>query len=135
MMKTAIRLAALIAVMVCSAAAQAETGKIKVCRYPRISSTADGKVVNFPPLNYVGACDKNGENCRSITVSAEAGKIGKEKKACAVLNATVTESDGMPIKAGTELRPSFSSDEFRGYDVLAGDFIGAAKVVVASDFK
>ncbi|MGN6263136.1 MAG: hypothetical protein ACTHNO_20580 [Ralstonia sp.] len=41
----------------------------------------------------------------------------------------------MPIKPDTELRPSFSSDEFRGDDMLAVDFIGAAHVVVASDFR
>ncbi|WP_199030331.1 hypothetical protein [Ralstonia sp. ASV6] len=134
-MKTALKLGALVAVMACSAAAQAEAGKIKLCRIPTISSLSDGKVVTFPPLNYVGDCDKNGDNCRTITVSAEGGTVGKEKKACAVLNATVTKSDGQPIKAGTLLRPSFSSDEFQGYDSLASVFITSSKVIVSSDFK
>ncbi|WP_407058827.1 hypothetical protein ACJBUE_12645 [Ralstonia syzygii subsp. celebesensis] len=121
-----------------SCAAYADAGKIKVCRNPPIVNMADGKAVKFPPLNYVGACDKNGDNCRPITVSAEGGAVGKERSACAVLSATISQSDGKPLKAGTRLLPSYSStDDFKnkGYDQLSEIFIGDAKVTVVSDFK
>lgn len=124
--------------LVFSAVAHAETGKIKVCRNASITNSADGKFIKFPALNYVGACDKSGENCREIIVNAEAGSVGKERGACAILSANLKQSDGKPLKAGTPLLASFSStDDFenQGYSKFSETFVGDAKITVISDFK
>lgn len=106
-----------------SAWAGSATGKIKVCRYPGIVSMADGKPVALPAGTYMGACDKQGENCRNVIVAAEAMTIGAKKSDCAVSVASIETDDGAPLKKGAELRPQFSVQGFE------------AKVQVFEDFK
>ena len=118
--------------------AYADSGKIKICRNQSIVSMSDNKVIQFPPLSYVGLCDRNGANCRKIEITADGGSVGKEKAACAIVNGNLTLSDGSPVKAGTKLTSSYSSmDDFRnkGYSADSENLMGNALVTTASDFK
>ncbi len=130
-------ISAFLLILACSSAL-ADTGKIKVCRDKVIVSSSDNKDIKFPPLDYVGACDKNGENCRAITISADGGSVGKATSSCAILNASTKRTDGKPIRVGTVLRPSYSeTDDFvnKGFDHYSESFVGNAHVTVVTDFK
>lgn len=108
------KIAPLIAVLFLTmpAGAMADSGKLKICRTPRFTEMMDGKTVAIPAGTYTGACDKNGDNCRDIVITAGAAKLGPSKSACVTVKAELTQGDGKPIKAGEALLPQWNLTGF-----------------------
>lgn len=98
-------------------------GEIKVCRTPHIRELMDGKRVLLRSTaepgsanswgSYTGACNSNGDNCRSITVVAKRDAVlGPSKLSCARIPAELTQADGKPVSVGTHLLPQWSIPGF-----------------------
>lgn len=94
-------------------------GEIKVCRRLHIQELMDGKRVLLQSMaepgsangwgSYTGACDSDGDNCRSITVVAKRNAtLGPSKRSCVRIPAELTQADGKPLSVGTHLLPQWS---------------------------
>ncbi len=88
--------------------AASAAGQIKVCKNTSTRSQRQYWSTELPSGPYTGACDKQGQHCRSgITISAAAAILDAAGDACVIVDATLTDSDGKPLKAGDEVRPLF----------------------------
>ena len=110
---------------VAASAVAAPTGALKICRYPGIVGSQDGESVPIPAgSNFTGACDSNGEHCRSgvVVTTTEPTAIGPSKSLCSIVNATVTQDDGKPIRTGEPLLAQWSIAGFTPKITVARTF-------------
>lgn len=96
-------LLALLLVAATAVADQVPHGTIKVCRRPGVASLKDHKPVMIPAGTYTGACNSMGERCRNIVVTTTSSAVLSAQQSCVTIDATLTQADGKPLKAGETL--------------------------------
>jgi regulator of extracellular matrix RemA (YlzA/DUF370 family) len=102
-------------------------GQIKICRYPGIIGSKDGKLVNLPADGtYTGAPLKrkgDWDNGRSIVIRQDNdATLGRSKNACVVVDATLIEEDGKPVEVGQRLVAQFSIEGFTEFVTVVKPF-------------
>lgn len=86
-------------------------GVIEICRAPGITGSQDNKEVSIPAgSTFTGACDSNGEHCRSgiVLTTTETTSMSAVMSLCSIVKATVTSTDGKPIPRNEPLLPQWS---------------------------